>query len=256
MPIIIKTPTEWRKTQEKLNHTIGFVPTMGNLHAGHLALVERALKENETVVVSIFVNHTQFNDPADYDNYLRTLDEDCSKLDAINAHYVFNPNKDTMYPENYEVQVSENTDSEFMEGQFRQGHFTGMLTVVLKLLNIIGADKAYFGEKDFQQLKLIQKMVNALFIPTEIIACPTMREENGLALSSRNNRLTDDEKNHASLLYKYLSDFNLSDLEVKEALEKTGFRPEYVETKWGRRLTAAWLGDVRLIDNIPIQERK
>ena len=252
---VVTTPEEWHDICSKLEGSLGFVPTMGNLHAGHLKLVEQALNDNDNVVVSIFVNHTQFNDDSDYEKYARTLKEDCAKLAEFGSVYVFAPDKDVIYPHNYEVQVLETSLSNEVEGEFREGHFTGMLTVVLKLLNIIGADKAYFGKKDFQQLMLVKKMVEALFIPTKIIACPIIREDSGLAMSSRNNRLTKEEKKIAPLLYKYLQNAKMTDDEVKKALEKKGFKPEYVATKWGRRLVAAWLGDVRLIDNVVMEKK-
>ena len=245
---------KWHSLRKTLNGTIGFVPTMGNLHAGHLALVQQALAENDLCLVSIFVNPTQFNDASDYEAYARTLQEDCAKLDTLGVQYVLTPDEKAMYPDAYELQVSESKLAHVLEGEFRPGHFDGMLTVVLKLLNIASADRAYFGEKDFQQLRLVQKMAKAFFLPTEIVPCATLREENGLAMSSRNNRLTADEKDKASLLYRLLCDPSLSDDDVMMRLKDEGFRPEYVAQKWGRRLAAAWLGDVRLIDNIAFEK--
>ena len=252
----VSDPKKWHSLRKTLNGTIGFVPTMGNLHAGHLALVERAMAENDICLVSIFVNPTQFNDASDYEAYARTIEEDCTKLEELGVQYVFIPDEKAMYPDAYELQVSENKLAKVLEGEFRPGHFDGMLTVVLKLLNIAVADKAYFGEKDFQQLRLVQKMVQAFFLPTEIVPCATLREENGLAMSSRNNRLTAAEKDKASLLYRLLCDCTLSDDDVMARLTKEGFKPEYITQKWGRRLAAAWLGDVRLIDNIAFEEEQ
>jgi len=257
MPHIVSVPKNWRKQRKTLKGTLGFVPTMGNLHEGHLDLVQRALAENDFVLVSIFVNPTQFNQAADYEAYARTFAEDCVKLDDLDGAqgrvYVLNPEEKDIYPDGYALKITETEDAAVLEGQFRAGHFTGMLTVVMKLLNIAQATRAYFGEKDFQQLRLVQKMTEAFFLPVEIIPCPTRREDSGLAMSSRNSRLSAEEKTQAAQLYALLSDFSLTDAEVVKRLEKAGFKPEYVETKWGRRLAAAWLGDVRLIDNIPAQ---
>lgn len=256
MPHTVSAPKNWRRQRKALKGTLGFVPTMGNLHDGHLDLVRRALAENDHVLVSIFVNPTQFNQKSDYEAYARTFAEDCAKLDGLEGAariYVLNPQEEEMYPDGYALKITESEDAELLEGKFRPGHFTGMLTVVMKLLNIAGATRAYFGEKDFQQLLLVQKMAAAFFLDTEIIPCPTRREKSGLAMSSRNNRLSAAEQAQAAQLYALLSDFSLSDAEVLKKLEQSGFKPEYVETKWGRRLAAAWLGDVRLIDNIPAE---
>lgn len=251
MPIIVSDPKKWRSLRKGLSGTLGFVPTMGALHEGHIALCTRARKENDHVVASIFVNPTQFNQAADFEKYQRSLEADCKFLDAAGVEYVFHPEPGSMYPDNYEVQVSETIISTELEGEFRPGHFTGMMTVVLKLLNIIGADRAYFGEKDFQQLALIRKMTEALFVPVEIIGCPTIRAEDGLALSSRNARLDEAARAKATALFRVLSS-GLDDKTAIKELEDLGFKPEYVTTKWGRRLAAAWLDGVRLIDNVPV----
>lgn len=245
----------WRNIRRALKGSIGFVPTMGHLHEGHASLFERARRENDIVVASIFVNPTQFNQTSDYENYKRTLDEDCELLESVGVDYVLCPEKESMYPDGYEVQVAETKLSLELEGEFRPGHFTGMLTVVLKLLNLAQADRVYFGEKDFQQLMLVKKMADALFLPVEIVACGTVREKSGLAMSSRNSRLPAEAREKAVLLSQLLmSDF--SDADVKKKLEKEGFKVEYVTSKWGRRLAATWLGGVRLIDNVPFEERK
>jgi len=245
---------QWREIRRFLRGSIGFVPTMGNLHAGHASLCARARRENDIVVVSIFVNPAQFNQPADFAQYQRTLEADCQLLESIGVDYVFCPAPEVMYPDGYEVQVAETKLSAELEGVFRPGHFTGMLTVVLKLLNLVQPDRAYFGEKDFQQMLLVRKMAAALFLPVEIIACETVRAESGLALSSRNARLTPEQCTKAALLAQLLQS-DASDGDVKQKLEQQGFKTEYVATKWGRRLAAAWLGEVRLIDNVPLTKR-
>jgi pantoate--beta-alanine ligase len=252
---IVTDIQEWRRIRKDIKGTLGFVPTMGHLHEGHISLCRKALAENDSVVVSIFVNPTQFNQPSDFENYKRTMKEDCRLLQEAGVHHVFAPEAKAMYPDDYEVQVTETVLSRQLEGQFRPGHFPGMMTVVLKLLNIIAADKAYFGEKDYQQLLLVQKMAKALFLPVEIIPCPTIRAKSGLALSSRNGRLSPGQQEKAARLHELLESGG-SDEAVKARLENEGFRPEYVATQWGRRLAAAWLGEVRLIDNVPAKETR
>lgn len=247
---MVTTPDAWRRLRKSLRGSVGFVPTMGNLHEGHIDLCRRARAQNDIVVASVFVNPTQFNQSADFEKYARTLAADTALLSAAGVDYLFHPAAEDMYPDGYTVKISEEDIAAQLEGEFRPGHFTGMLTVVMKLLNIMGADRAYFGEKDFQQLMLVRKMAEALFMPVEIIACPTVRAQSGLALSSRNARLSPEDLAKAPLLAQYLMS-GLEDAAVIKKLEEAGFRPEYVQTRWGRRLAAAWLGDVRLIDNVP-----
>lgn len=254
MPNIVSTPSAWQSLRKTLKGSVGFVPTMGNLHEGHIDLCRRARAENDIVVASIFVNPTQFNQKSDFEKYARTLEADREMLAGAGVDYLFHPDADSMYPDGYSVKVSEEDIAQKLEGAFRPGHFTGMLSVVLKLLNIIGADRAYFGEKDFQQLLLVKKMAASLFLPVEIVACPTVRAESGLALSSRNARLTPEALEKAPLLAELLQS-GMDDATVMKKLEEAGFKPEYVETRWGRRLAAAWLGDVRLIDNVPAAEQ-
>jgi pantoate--beta-alanine ligase len=249
---IVSDLKEWQTLRAAMQGRIGLVPTMGHLHEGHIALVERARAENGLVVASIFVNPTQFNQNSDFEKYKRTLQEDCALLEKAGADYVLAPDAKDMYPDDYTVRVTETLEAEALEGKFRPGHFTGMLTVVLKLLNLVRPARAYFGEKDYQQLLLVKKMARALFLPVDIVSCETVRAEDGLALSSRNARLTPAQKKQAALLPRLLMSA-LPDAEVMKRLEQEGFRPEYVETKWDRRLAAAWLGDVRLIDNVPLK---
>jgi pantoate--beta-alanine ligase len=224
---------------------------MGNLHQGHLSLCKRALRENDIVIVSIFINPTQFNEAKDYDAYPQTLEKDLKLLADAGIQYVFIPSAQAMYADEFSFQVVENKVSQEMEGSFRPGHFTGMLTIVLKLLNIISPQKVYFGEKDFQQLLLVKQMVASLFLPIQVIAGETIRDANGLALSSRNSRLRDGDKIVASKLYQLLaSTHSLS--EIKSTLTELGFAVEYVEEKWQRRLAAVKLNAVRLIDNVSL----
>lgn len=233
--------------------SIGFVPTMGNLHAGHSALFERARKENEIVFVSIFINPTQFNQNTDFDTYPKTLEADLALLKALNVDYVFLPETAEIYHDDYQIQIHETEWSKELEGHFRPGHFSGVLTVVLKLLNLVRPTRAYFGEKDFQQFLLVKKMAEALFLPTEIIPCPTIRAEDGLALSSRNSRLNSEQRTLAALLPKLLHEEQDTE-RIKQQLSHAGFVVEYIAQRWGRLLAAAWLGNTRLIDNIPKDE--
>jgi pantoate--beta-alanine ligase len=231
-----------------LGKTIGFIPTMGHLHAGHISLCERARKENDITVVSIFVNPTQFNQASDFELYPRTIEQDKNQL-AGKVDYLFIPDAQSMYADNYQVQVAETTLATELEGEYRPGHFTGMLTVVMKLLNVVQATRAYFGEKDFQQLLLIKKMVSALFLPVQIVACETVRAEDGLALSSRNSRLSAEQREKASHFPRLLNS-NLSTEKVIAELKTLGFKVDYVVDKWQRRLGAVWVDEIRLIDNI------
>lgn len=249
---IVKNMAEWLKQRRDLS-TIGFIPTMGALHAGHLSLVDRARRENESVVVSIFVNPTQFNNAEDLKKYPRTIERDAELLQSHGVDFLLLPNEAEMYEDQYRFQVSETTESQTLCGAFRPGHFTGVLTVVMKLLNLVQADRCYMGEKDYQQLRLIQDMSRAFFIDTEIVGCPIVREKTGLAMSSRNERLSETSRVQAAKLYQVLSE--IGDLEVaKGELERAGFEVEYLEDKWGRRLVAAWFEGVRLIDNIALRD--
>ena len=228
---------------------IGFVPTMGALHEGHLSLIETSKKENKFTVVSIFVNPTQFNDPNDYKNYPNTQTEDLLKLSALKVDYLFMPTRSFIYNDNYTYQIAENNFSKQLCGASREGHFEGVLTIVMKLLNIVKPSKAYFGEKDFQQYMLIKGMVDAFHMDVKIIARPTVREADGLAMSSRNLLLTDSERKIAPIFSKLLNSKSSDEL-VKSELENEGFRIDYIETINGRRFGAVFLGNVRLIDNV------
>ena len=249
---IVTNLKEWQKLRLAISsQSIGFVPTMGNLHAGHAALIERAKKENDVVIVSIFVNPTQFNDQKDFINYPVTLEEDKKLLCELGVDYLLLPRPEEMYHDQYEVQVSEISLSQELEGVFRPGHFSGMMTIVLKLLNLTQATRTYFGEKDYQQFLLVKKMAHALFLPVEVISCPTVRTTEGLALSSRNSRLNHEEYQLA-LLFPQVLNSDLSLEEMKNKLEEIGFKVEYIVEQWGRRLAAVQLGAVRLIDNIAV----
>lgn len=251
MTEVITELKDWFKIRKELNGTLGFVPTMGALHKGHKSLFERSVDENEFTVASIFVNPTQFNNPEDLKKYPKTFEQDLSMLSECNVDFLIYPKYETLYPDNYKYIITETDYSTTMEGEHRPGHFDGVLTVVMKLLNIANADKAYFGEKDFQQYKLIDGMTKAFFMKTEIIPCPTIREEEGLAFSSRNVRLTDGHRKKAPLFYKLLKSGNTSE-EIKNELIQNGFIIDYITEIDNRRYGAVFLGDVRLIDNVEL----
>lgn len=186
----------------KSGKKVGMVPTMGALHEGHASLVKRSVAENDVTVVSVFLNPTQFNDPKDLERYPRTLDADCALLDACGATYVFAPSVKEMYPVEDKRQFEFPPVSTVMEGAHRPGHFNGVCQVVSRLFYIAKPDRAYFGEKDFQQIAVVKAMVKYLKLDVEIVECPIIREENGLARSSRNSLLADDEKAIAPKIYE------------------------------------------------------
>ncbi len=242
---------EWQEYRRQLSGGIGFVPTMGALHEGHAALLRKSRSENALSVLSIFINPTQFNDAKDFEKYPVHFEADVALAERCGVDYILYPNAKEIYQDDYRFRLSETQLSKILEGEFRPGHFDGVLTVVLKLLNLVQPSRVYFGEKDFQQLKLIEEMTRALFLPIEIIACETFREADGLAMSSRNVRLSPQAREKAPLIAKYLrSDF--SNDEVKAKLQEAGFAVEYVANELGRRLCAAQIEGVRLIDNVKI----
>lgn len=279
---ILNTISELREHLRPLRQQrIAFVPTMGNLHAGHISLVEHAHHIADHVVVSIFVNPLQFGPNEDFARYPRTLEADCAALEHTQVQpIIFHPTVDEMYPRSMEetTKVSVPELSELLCGVARPGHFTGVTTVVNRLLNIVQPDVALFGKKDFQQLMLIKRMVDDLCIPIEIIGMPTLRESDGLAMSSRNGYLSVEERNIAPRLYACLQELaaalkngekSFSELEAKTAqkLQEAGFKqPDYIAIRRAedlampstddRRLVilaAAYLGArARLIDNLEI----
>jgi pantoate--beta-alanine ligase len=228
--------------------SVGFVPTMGALHAGHRSLLERARAENDVVVLSIFVNPSQFDDPADLDRYPRTLDADLGVAAGL-ADHVLVPDPGEMYADGYRYRVSEHGLSARLEGAHRPGHFDGVLTVVLKLLNLVRPHRAYFGEKDRQQLDLVQGMVRSLFLPVEIVPCPTVRDPDGVAMSSRNRRLSPAARSRAAAFPRILRGSPDAG-QAAAALGNAGFGVDYVEDQGGVRLAAVRIEDVRLIDNV------
>ena len=259
--------------------SVGLVPTMGALHAGHASLVKRCVAENQVTVVSDFVNPTQFNDLNDLKKYPRTLAADCQLLDACGASFVFAPSVEEIYPEPDTRHFSYAPLDTVMEGAFRPGHFNGVCQIVSKLFDIVKPDRAYFGEKDFQQLAIIREMVKQMKFPLEIVGCPIVREADGLALSSRNSRLNDEERKNALNISKTLfesrnfaASHNVAETKqfVEEAINQApGLRLEYFELVDGRTLQSiqnwedtdyavgcitVFCGEVRLIDNIKYKE--
>lgn len=242
---------EWRTVRAELDRKgvrIGFVPTMGALHSGHRALLDRARAENDFVVMSIFVNPTQFDDPSDLTKYPRTLEADV-RLAGDRVDAVLAPAADEMYPDHYHYRVTEYAFSTRAEGAHRPGHFEGVLTVVLKLFNLVRPQRAYFGEKDWQQLQLVRGMARALFLPIEIVSCPTVRDASGLALSSRNRRLSPEGLARAAVFPRILREAPSARSAV-ERLKSEGLGVDYVEDHEGVRLGAVRLEGVRLIDNV------
>ena len=258
---------------------VGLVPTMGALHAGHASLVKRSVNENEVTVVSVFVNPTQFNDKNDLVKYPRTLDADCKLLEACGATYTFAPSVEEMYPEPDTRQFSYAPLDTVMEGAFRPGHFNGVCQIVSKLFEAVKPHRAYFGEKDFQQLAIIHEMVRQMQFDLEIVGCPIVREEDGLALSSRNARLSAEERENAlkisQTLFKsrnFAATHTVSETQkfVEDAIVAApGLRLEYFEIVDGNTLQkvgnwdqtsyavgciTVFCGDVRLIDNIKYKE--
>lgn len=237
----------WRKNQTE----IGFVATMGALHPGHMSLISKSKQVCDTTLVSIFINPTQFDKEIDLVGYPNDLRNDTELLEAAGVDALYLPDYDQIYHDNYRYKVTENSFSEQFCGAYRLGHFDGVLTVVMKLFNLTMPTYAFFGEKDYQQLQLIKNMAAAFFLPVDVLACATVRDEDGLALSSRNLKLTPSQLNLAPMFYQTLVDEG--DLTAKKArLKALGFKVEYLSIYENRLLAAVYLGGVRLIDNVPL----
>lgn len=271
---------ELQKFLQNSEAKIGFVPTMGALHEGHLSLIDRALQENERVVVSIFVNPTQFNNKEDLQKYPRMLDADCQKIWQLNKDVIiFAPEIDDVYGEDVVSEVFDFQGLDLvMEGSFRPGHFDGVGTIVKKLFQIVQPHNAYFGEKDYQQFLIIKKMVEQTQLPVNVIPCPIIREENGLAMSSRNLRLSQTAREKSALIFRTLQkskemyrsgiDFNEIQQEVEKIFtQNPDFQLEYfsianAETlqishkkengQTYRAFITAYIENIRLIDNIEL----
>ncbi|MDR1403620.1 MAG: pantoate--beta-alanine ligase [Tannerellaceae bacterium] len=266
--------------ERQKNKTIGLVPTMGALHDGHISLVKRCVEENDICVVSLFVNPTQFNNKQDLATYPRTPENDFALLETAECDYVFTPTEKEMYPEPDVRVFNLGLVAEVMEGVYRPGHFNGVAQIVSKLFYLVEPDKAYFGEKDLQQIAVIRAMVKELNIPVEIVSCPILREAGGLAMSSRNRRLTPEQHQKASLIARTLKESTtfVPGKNVQEILDYVAntlnnepvFRVEYFdivdrytlqsvknwkETTDPTGCIAVFCGEVRLIDNITYKNK-
>jgi len=276
--VVFRTVSDLQTTISTLKiagKTVGFVPTMGALHEGHISLVEECKRQNDICVVSIFVNPTQFNNKEDLEKYPRNEQKDLDMLRSAGADIVFVPTVNEIYPEPDTRRFDFGQLENVMEGKFRPGHFNGVAQVVSRLFDIVKPDKAYFGEKDFQQLAIIREMVKQYNIPVNIVPMPIKREGNGLAMSSRNQRLTDKQRDEAANIYQALKESRSirREITVKEAIDKVinklnqieSLDVEYFEIVDGNTLQsisnwngtayavgciAVYCGDVRLIDNI------
>ena len=278
-PEIIRTLVELRSKVagwKAAGESVAVVPTMGALHQGHLSLVRAAKEACDRVIVTIFINPKQFNNPEDYKNYPRTEEEDARKLIALNADVVYVPDGEQMYPNGFATTVSVEGITQGLCGAHRAGHFDGVATIVTKLFTQTQADKAFFGEKDYQQLQVVTRLARDLDLPIEVIGCPTIREEDGLAMSSRNLLLSDRSRTWAPELHRAMEEMSEGllaggDLETLRAaavsrVERAGFtQVEYLDLRSAdqlelmttpdrpaRLLAAAWLAGVRLIDNIAV----
>ena len=279
--ILLESPaamSEWAAREKAAGKTLGFVPTMGALHRGHEALIQRAAELSDSVVVSIFVNRLQFNVAADFDKYPRPIEHDLEICQRLGISAVYAPSNDSMYPHDFDTVVSPGELAEPMEGSARPGHFIGMATVVAKLFNATRADVAIFGEKDYQQLAIVRSMVTDLNMSVEIVGYPTVRESDGLALSSRNQRLSSTHRLAARSIPTALKaakeQFDLGERNSRVLIEmvdtiirqEDSARIDYVEIADARSLqsvvdinqecvlaVAVFFGDVRLIDNIVLQ---
>ncbi len=250
MTVFLESIPAWCDIRRSLaQNTVGFVPTMGALHRGHFSLVERSTAECDVTVVSVFVNPTQFSDQADLEKYPQDQEGDRAALEDYGVDYGLFPTFQMLYPDEYRYKVAESGLSAQLCGASRPGHFDGVLTVVMRLLNIVRPHRAYFGEKDYQQYLLIRDMVQSFFMDIEIVPCPTVREEDGVALSSRNRRLSAGGRKQAAAFAKQLREGN-SPERIRSALESLGITVEYVAEDLGRRFGAVFVDGVRLIDNV------
>lgn len=229
---------------------LGLVATMGALHDGHRKLIKESIRENAQTIVSIFVNPTQFNDPRDFAEYPSPLEKDLTTCEAVGVDAVFLPKPDSLYPDDFVYRIVEVENGDVLEGESRPGHFVGVLTVVLKLFLLVSPNRAYFGEKDWQQLQLVRGMAKAFLLPVEVVGVPTVREEDGLAMSSRNVRLSESARIRAPEFYRVLTTA-MDCAMARHELESLGFDVEYIDERDGRRLGAVQLDGIRLIDNVP-----
>lgn len=265
--------SDYLRQLQKHSKVIGFVPTMGALHEGHLALIRIASSQSDAVVCSIFVNPTQFNDPKDFEKYPKTIEEDIQKLESLKCDVLFLPEVKEMYPEKQLWHFNLGELEKVLEAKSRPGHYQGVTQIVKKLLDAVKPDQVYFGQKDFQQFLVIEKMVSTLHIPVKLIMCPIVRDKDGLALSSRNVRLSPEQREQALALSQSLAlvkkQFNKKTINLLKSdaitfLEMNGIKPDYFEICNAKNLkaasskntsklialVAAYVGGTRLIDNM------
>lgn len=272
----------WIGSNVAADKSIGFVPTMGALHMGHISLVKKAIQLNDIIIVSIFVNPTQFNDPKDLEKYPRTMEEDMALLSAYKIDVIFAPSVNEIYPNGEKSNTKYNLGGldTYMEGAHRPGHFNGVVQVVLRLLDLIKPNSLYMGQKDFQQFSIIQYVLKDLNLPVELVVCPIKREANGLAMSSRNERLSPLARANASIIYKCLKRSKVLLISqsvekvknyVEKKFEKTSFELEYFDivdvftlspindisqSEYVAACIAVSIEKIRLIDNIIIKYPK
>lgn len=248
---------DWQAWRAAQSGSVGFVPTMGNLHAGHASLVKASLAENDQTVVSIFVNPTQFNSAKDFETYPKTWAQDVELLESQGVSALWAPLPEEMYPQGFAHKISRTGEAKILCDAHRPGHFDGVLTVVAKLLAQVKPAAAYFGEKDYQQLAYIRAMAQDFFFDVAIKSGATLREPSGLAMSSRNNRLSPVARKTAAKVYEWISvDGDVTRESLAAKMQPLGMELEYLEEHWGRRFVAFWLEGVRLIDNVPLAEQK
>lgn len=276
-PLLVKTIKGMRKISRELKGTIGFVPTMGYLHEGHLSLVKESQKDNNYTIVSIYVNPSQFGPNEDFSAYPRDIERDISILKELDVDCIFFPSDNEMYPEDYKTWVNVDKITQILCGKSRPAHFKGVTTIVAKLMNIVNPDKMYMGEKDFQQLKVLNQMAKDLNFRTQVIGCPIIREKDGLAISSRNKYLSPEARKNALCLYKSLQlaqerfkkgiiDSRKIISEMTDLIKKNNGIIDYIEVvdsntlenlseleKGCRILLAVKIEKTRLIDNIEIK---
>lgn len=278
---VITSPNQMQNLMlslKKESKKIGFVPTMGYLHEGHLSLIKCSKKENDITVVSIFVNPLQFGKNEDLDRYPRDFERDKNLCEKESVDYIFYPDYKDMYPEGFQTYVEVEQLSKGLCGDYRPGHFKGVATVVLKLFNIVNPDNAYFGKKDYQQLKIIERMVKDLNLPIKVVGCPIVREKDGLAMSSRNTYLSPEERQSAIYIYKGLTEGKklfeigeknnqkikqavidtikkaplLKEIQYVELIDKDTLKPKEIAEKGDIIAVAVYIGKTRLIDNIEL----
>ncbi|MGV3740593.1 MAG: pantoate--beta-alanine ligase [Gammaproteobacteria bacterium] len=251
---IIHNLQEWQSIRRQIapELSLGFVPTMGNLHIGHQSLMQTCRSQNDLSMVSIFINPAQFERKDDFQNYPKTLEKDLDLLQKLGIDYCLVPDAQHMYADDYQYRIEEHHNSLHLEGPKRPGHFSGVLTVVMKLFQLIKPHRAYFGDKDYQQCKLIAGMVKAFFLDTKIVICPTIREADGLPYSSRNTRLTPQQriiaKQFATIFHQ-----DKSCEQISKELINLGLKVDYIEEYEQRRFAAVYIDDIRLIDNYELE---